>query len=305
MPIPYFGEICALSAALTWASALVLFKRSGESIPPLSLSLFKNVIGVLLLGPTMLVVGGGWSEFTRLEHADVYILILSGVIGIAIADTLLFYSLNLIGVGLLSIVECCYTPSVVLCAWLFLGEQVSSRHYLGGGLVLFAVLISSTHAPPAGRSRWQVIGGSILGFIAISLMAVGIVLAKPVLEHTSLLTATMLRLLGGTAIMAVLMVASHKRAIWYAVFRPHPAWRFSIPASGLGTYLAMILWVGGFKYTTASLAAILNQTSTIVALLLATLFLKEPFTKRKLVSAMLALGGVIVVVAGPTIAALF
>ena len=53
--------------------------------------------------------------------------------------------------------------------------------------------------------------------------------------------------------------------------------------------------MGGFKYTHASVAAILNQTSVIFALILATLILKEEFTWRKVVAATLALSGVVMI----------
>ena len=36
------GQACALAAALLWAVALVLFKRSGEKIQPLALNLFRQ-----------------------------------------------------------------------------------------------------------------------------------------------------------------------------------------------------------------------------------------------------------------------
>ena len=52
------------------------------------------------------------------------------------------------------------------------------------------------------------------------------------------------------------------------------------------------------KYAQAGAAAVLNQTSTIFVLLLATLFLREPFTPRKLVAAVLALGGIALVTLG-------
>ena len=57
----------------------------------------------------------------------------------------------------------------------------------------------------------------------------------------------------------------------------------------------MILWIAGFKYTTATTAGILNQSSVVFSLVLATIFLREPFTRRKLVAVVLALTGVIVV----------
>lgn len=314
MAVPYLGEICALAAALTWATALVLFKRSGESIPPLSLCLFKNVVAIVLLGGTLSVemfygpLLGGLDRagalsadaptatwVTQLHEYDVYILILSGVLGIAIADTLLFYSLNLIGVGLVTVVECTYTPFVMATAWLFLFEHIATADILGGAMVLSGVFISSTHKPPAGRTRRRLLWGMSLGVLAILLMAIGIVFAKPVLAHTTLLAATMWRLVGGTGVLAMLLASSPNRRRHFAVFRPSAAWRTCVPASILGTYFAMIFWLAGFKYTTASVAAVLNQTSTILALIMATLILKEPFTRRKALAALLAFAGVVVV----------
>jgi drug/metabolite transporter (DMT)-like permease len=303
----YLGELFALLAAITWAVALVLFKRSGETVSPLAMSMFKNVVACLCLGATLLVLevfpqvlpaGDGAVPLGRvrdLPATDIGILLLSGILGIAIADTLLFYALDLIGVGLVTVAECTYTPFVMLFAWMLLDEGVESSDVVGAGMVLAGVLISSTHAPPADRTRRQLLLGSLLCVAAIGLMAVGIVWAKPIIERTSLLPTTMMRLIGGTVIMTLMIAVSRRRAAFFAVLKPSRAWRTMVPASVLGTYLAMIFWVGGFKYTKASIAAVLNQTSTIFALIMATLILKEPFTKRKMTAAVLAFAGVAVV----------
>jgi drug/metabolite transporter (DMT)-like permease len=57
----------------------------------------------------------------------------------------------------------------------------------------------------------------------------------------------------------------------------------------------MMFWIGGFKYTKASIAAILNQTSVIFAMALATVVLGERLTLRKGTALALALCGVVVV----------
>ena len=57
----------------------------------------------------------------------------------------------------------------------------------------------------------------------------------------------------------------------------------------------MILWIAGFKYTYASIAAVLNQTSVIFAIILATVFLKESFSGRKYAAVVLAVMGVLLV----------
>ena len=291
----YVGEICALGAAASWALALVLFKKSGESYSPLVLNLFKNVIGLALLLMTLPFCGDVLNELFQSESQDVCLLLVSGILGITIADTLLLYSLRLIGVGLLTIMECTYTPSVVIVGWLFLGETIEPFHYWGAALIVLAVFVSSTHRPPDDRTRRELVFGMLIGALAIILMAVGIVVAKPVLESFSLILASTIRLGGGTLVLVVWMAASSKRATYFRVFRPSPGWRTAMPASILGTYVSMILWVGGFKFAPAAIAAVLNQTSTVIALSLATVVLKEVFTKRKFMACLMALAGVCII----------
>jgi drug/metabolite transporter (DMT)-like permease len=139
--------------------------------------------------------------------------------------------------------------------------------------------------------------GILLVVLAICLMAIGAVVMKPVLETGGfpLIWGTMLRLLAATLALAVLALASPKRKALWSVFRPAPVWKVSVPGAVLGGYLAMIFWIAGFKYTLASIASILNQTTIIFALILATLILKERFTRRKAVAVTLALAGVVVV----------
>ena len=290
------GQAFSLMAAITWAFGVVLFKRSGEHVPPLALNLFKNVIGITLLAITLVVMGEGFDTLRQYDIGDIYILIISGVLGIVVADTIFFHSLNLVGVGIISIVDCTYSPFTILFSYLMLSEKLTAAHYVGGFLILLGVFISSRHAPPSNRTRGQIALGVFLGTLAMGLMAVGIVFAKPVLDMQGfpLIWATMIRMFFGTLALAVWAAVSTRRREYWRTFRPSSVWKMSVPASVLGAYMAMIFWVAGFKYTYASVAAILNQTSVVFSLLLATFLLKEPLTRRKLVSVILALTGVAV-----------
>ena len=297
MGVHLLGQTCALLAAITWAFALVLFKRSGERIPPLALNLFKNAVAIILLAATLLVMRDGIGTLREFPRDDFLVLVFSGIIGITLADTLMFQGLNLIGVGLFSIVDCLYSPAIVLFSFVFLFEQLTLPHYVAGALIVAGVFVSSRHEPPADRTRAQLLIGILLVVLAICLMAVGAVVMKPVLETGGfpLIWGTMLRLLAATLALAALALASPKRRTLWSVFRPAPVWKVSIPGAVLGGYLAMVFWIAGFKYTFASIASILNQTTIIFALILATLILKERFTRRKAVAVTLALAGVVIV----------
>jgi drug/metabolite transporter (DMT)-like permease len=85
--------------------------------------------------------------------------------------------------------------------------------------------------------------------------------------------------------------------VW-SVFRPNPSWRYTLPGTVLGSFLALLLWLAGMKLTEAGKAAILNQTSTIFILVLASLFLREPFTARRWLAAGLAIAGILMVTFG-------
>jgi drug/metabolite transporter (DMT)-like permease len=65
----------------------------------------------------------------------------------------------------------------------------------------------------------------------------------------------------------------------------------ALPASIVGNYLAMLAWLAGYKYTLVSVAAILNQLSTIFTFILAAIFLKEPVTIPRVISIFLAICG--------------
>ncbi len=102
--------------------------------------------------------------------------------------------------------------------------------------------------------------------------------------------------LAALALMVPVATASAQRRHIFKVFRPTQAWRFMLPATILGSFLALLCWIAGMKYTqTVGIAAVLNQTSTIMILVLASLFLGEPFTARRVVAATLALAGILLV----------
>ncbi len=291
------GQTFALLAAFTWAMALVLFKRSGEYVSPLPLNLFKSSVALVLLFATLLAMGDGLDTLRAYPQEDLILLMFSGLVGIALADTLFFKALNLIGVGLISIVDCIYSPLVILFSFILLSEELNAYHYTGAALILIGILFSSRHAPPANRTRAQIALGMFMTAVAIAMMAFGIVIAKPVLDVNEfpLIWAATLRIFSGTVVLMVLAVVSSQRKEYWAVFRPSGAWKFTVSASILGNYLAMIFWIAGFKYTKASVAGVLNQTSVIFAMVLATVVLKEEFTRRKLISIVLALGGVLII----------
>jgi len=288
------GNAFALATALSWASAVVLFKKSGEHLDAVDLNTFKSVVALVLLAATFPAAGVPFLPAAPTGH--LVLLLASGVLGIAIADTLFFQSLSLLGAARSAIVDCLYAPFVVIASVAWLGERPSPRALLGGVLVVSAVLLTRAREVSFDLAPRDLRRGILLGALSMACTAVAIVAVKPLLPGYPVLWTTSVRLLGGAlGLLSFALVRKRKRRT-LRLLVPQPAWRVAIPGAVLGNYVALLLWVAGFKYGEATSAAILNQTSTLFIVVLAAVFLRERFTGWHALATGLAFVGAAVVV---------
>jgi len=289
--LPHLGEILALASAVVWAVAVILFRISGKDVHPIGLNLFKSVFALLLLLAVMPLLHKPLFPDATLTQAG--LLLLSGFLGIAVSDTLFLMSLNILGASLAAIVDCFYSPFVIILSYVFLSERLNGWQLSGVLLIITAVLtIARKSRGENGRiSRKDLIRGIILGILAMLFVAVGIVLVKPILSGVGVFWATGVRLVGGTlGVSAFLLLHPRRRQILRPLF-DLPNWKAMIPASFFGAFLSLLFWMGGMKFALASVAAVLNQMNTIFIFILATVFLKEKATPWKIAAVILAFIG--------------
>jgi len=294
--MPHLGEICALLAPLCWSGAMILYKRSG-SVPPAAITLFKNAVAFVLLSLTMLILRVELPDRSWLDWARV---VGSGVLGLFVADTLLFAGLKRIGAGRIAVVDTVYAPMIVVLAWAFLGERLGAGFFAGAAAVVVGVALATVD-PAALRSRSgptaEITLGMVLSAVAIAGTATGVILVRPVLETSDLVEVNWSRMAAGFGAQALWVLASGRRDALVA-FRPQPVWRTLLPAAVLGTYVSLLLWLGGFKWAPASVAAILNQMGTVYLLLMARYLLHEELKPRQVVGGFVAAAGALWIVVG-------
>jgi drug/metabolite transporter (DMT)-like permease len=292
VPFPYAGEVCALLAPLVWSLAVILYKRTAA--PAVSINLFKNVLALgLLLGTLVLTEGAFPADRSAWDWGR---LALSGLLGLALADTLLFMGLARIGASKVAIVDTVYAPSVVLLAWALLGEVPSAWFLVGAALVLAGVALATVERGALrveARAEWA---GMLLAGAAVLSTSIAVILAKPVLETSGLVEVTATRLGFGVLGQAVWLTGSGgwKRAL--AVFVPGPVWWTLLPGAVLGAYVSMMLWLGGYKWADASVAAVLNQMATVYMLAMAAGILRETLRPAQVVGALVAAAGAVWIV---------
>ncbi len=296
MKLPYLGESLALLTAVVWASSVILFRKSGESVHPLALNLFKTLLAVVLMLPTLWI-----TQLKLIQNVpvnDYLLLIFSGILGIALADTLFFKSLNLLGASVIAIVDCLYSPFVIIMSYFWLGELMTGVQFIGTALIISA-LLAVTHTKGRGSLPLRtLLYGLLLSSSSLAMMVVGIVVIKPLLERTPLLWALEIRLMAaGIGLLIILLFSRERREIVQTLYSQRK-WRFTLLGSFLGAYLSTMLWMAGMKFTKASVAGALNQTANIFIFIFAAVFLKEPINRVRLIAIVLAVGGAFLVFFG-------
>jgi len=297
MHLDLLGKIMAMLCAVVWAGAVILFKLAGDRVRPLALNLYKTALTVIILFPLLLLLRIPLFP-AGLPNGHWLAIMTSGILGIAVSDTLFFACLHRLGAVMTAIVDALYAPFVMTATWLVLLQRPRLEQVGGALLVIAAVLAVAYRKSGSPLPAKRVVVGIFFGVAAMAIMAVSIVLMQPVLRGASVFWVTELRMLSALAVLLVMFAWQKDRRqllapLWQKGSRHYAFW-----GALLGNLVSMTLWVGAFKFTSVNSAAVLNQTNTVFVVVLASVFLKETFTRRRLLATILAVAGSLLVLLG-------
>ena len=286
------GEIAALSTAVLWAGAAVVYTRFGQSLPPLVLNTVKGTIAIALLLLTILL-RGIWQ--IHLESTTMWLLLLSGIAGIGIGDTAYFASLNLLGPRRTLLMETLAPLFAALIALVCLQEQLNTVAWCGIALALLGVAwaiaerIPETVAQPSRSSR----RGICFALLAALGQATGAVLSRAALANSDVspLWSALLRLLAGTLLLFPLLIVKQQLP---QLLKPFQSKHFFLAISLtalISTYLGVWLQQTAFKFTAAGIAQTLLATSPIFVLPIA-IWQGDRVSVRAGLGAAIALAGI-------------
>ena len=285
------GDLYAVITAVCWSSAVILFDISTKNFTAIQLNVLKNFIGVFGFILTIILFSIPSPNFSQ---QDIFTLALSGFLGILIADGLFLESLRRLGSGISAVVSTIYTPTVFIIAFILFNETINLHSYIGGVLVLGGITISVFQPPKTIKKRDLYIG-ILFGIMANILTAYSVLIIKPIMKNNSVIYVALYRFSIGFifGILINILKSGIKQVI--QKFKQGLTSQYVIFGAILGTYLSVIFWLAGYKYTLAGRAAIYNQLSTVFIIILARVFLKEPMTSKKIIGVSLAIFGAMIV----------
>ena len=127
------GFFAAISAVFFWTFACSLWRKESENLLPRQINIYKNVLASIVFFPVVLTIG--WVS----NISSILILVISGIVGIAIGDTLYINSLKFIGTRKTLSFEA-LTPIIATFLESFSTNEIyPQRVWIGSFIVSFAL----------------------------------------------------------------------------------------------------------------------------------------------------------------------
>jgi drug/metabolite transporter (DMT)-like permease len=256
------------------------------------MTLVKGAMSTVFLGAALFMVDWG-----TISPESLLLLSLSGILGIAVADTLFFAALQDLGPVALVVFFMVGQILTALMAICLLKEMPSLKAWAGIlltlsgiGAVLWKKFGSDTEARRSG------LRGIILGALSMLCMSSSTVIAKPALESISTILATFLRMMTGTMSLFIFGLVTNHIGQW---LRPVG----NMQMISRFVFSVFVVTFGGFwlslvaiKYVDVAVASTLSATEPLFVLPLAVVVFKERISKWELVGVLSATSGVLLLI---------
>ncbi|MEP0073451.1 MAG: DMT family transporter [Marinomonas sp.] len=177
-----FAELAGLGAALCWTISSLMAPRLIERFGTMRFNTVRIAIASLIL--LLICVVGQRFNAPLWQHAD--LVMLSGVLGIFLGDTMLFSAVHRLGPRRAGVLFATNAPMSILLSWLFLDEYLSLNQLFACGLVLTGVVIAILFGKRNNNHAWEQTKGKLSLGILMALggalgQASGALLSKPAL----------------------------------------------------------------------------------------------------------------------------
>jgi drug/metabolite transporter (DMT)-like permease len=290
--MPYIGELSALITAVLWSGTAIAFTEAGKIVGSYVVNISRLVLATVYLIITILIFNLNF----QISWEQIYLLGLSGVIGLVFGDGFLFKSFQYIGARLSMLVMTLSPPLAALSAYLYLGEELSSWGILGIVITISGVsivVLKRSEQPTDDYKKNNI--GYLFAFLGAVGQAINLIFAKEAFQLGEIngFVATFYRMIPSIPFMYFLGFLYRKRrnSIWILKEKKE-ALKYIIIGSIIGPYLGITFSLIAVAYTFVGIASTLMSTVPIVMLPIVIFYYKEKLSTISVVGAFIAVVGV-------------
>jgi len=287
----------ATSAALCWAVASLISADVTRKIGGLAFNRLRLFfVSLMLISYTFYL-----DTWNTINNDFLFVILLSGIIGIFLGDTLLFIALQKIGPRRNNILFSLAAPFTVILNIIFLNEIMSFVNLIGCIIVFFGVVVAIAYGNSRDKNhRWELVEGNlylgvIFGIGAALCQAIGLVMMKPILNMgADPIASASLRTLISCIFLAFTFFLN------YEIFNTKTSLNLkiigqSILSGFLGMALGMSLLLIALQHADAGIVATLSSTSPIMILFLIWVVTKKIPTTGAWIGTVLAIIGSVLI----------
>jgi len=288
--LAYLGESAALLTALCWSLNSVCFTVAGRRVGSASVNLLRLLMawGTLVLVHLMVYgspfpLQAGAARFTWLG--------LSGLIGFALGDAVLFEAFVLIGARLAMLLMTLSPIFSALLAWLFLGQSLSLPKVLAMVVTLAGIgwVVWGGGEQEEHPHLWR---GILLGIGGALGQSIGLVFSKFGLAGDfPPISANLIRASAGVAALLLYFTATGQLRRTLGALRDGRATAFIGLGAVTGPVLGVVLSLIAIAKTSMGVAATLMSLSPIILLPVSHFVFKEKVGGHAILGTLLALAG--------------
>ncbi len=292
----YLGEIASILTAICWTLTAVFFSLAGKEVGSLVVNRVRLLLAVLFLTCTHWLLLGSPVPL-HAEPERWFWLSLSGVIGLAVADALLFQSYVWIGPRLGMLLMSAAPVVAALLAWIFLGETLGLWQIAGilltvGGIAWVIMEDNGNGISPTDKSKF--LWGILFGLGAGTGQAIGLITAKKGLGGDfPALSGNLMRMLAAAAVIWFFAIARGQGVITLKqVFSRRPLTLKIVGGTFFGPFIGVWLSLLAVQLTHVGIASTLMALAPIFLLPVGHYVFHEKISGRAIVGTLVAMGGV-------------
>jgi len=292
--VAYYGEFAALGTAICWSFTYVFFTLAVREIGPVALNRLRLAVALLFLVSVHLVV-----HHTPLPlHAEAIRwgwLTLSGIIGFAVADALLFRALYYLGAHRSSLMMALVPVMSTLLAWGIFAEilsplQISSIFVTLAGILL---VLWRKQAEDSSQMAKRYLLGLLFALGAALAQSLRYILSKQGLSGGfSVLSTNLMQILAATvAVWLWALIRGQVRDTINAFRNRRACWTL-VGGAFTGPFLGVTLSLIALGNAPVGIVSTLMALPPVFLLPLSALVFKEPIRRRAIYGTILAIAGV-------------
>lgn len=259
-------ELAALAAALCWATTGLFAADAVRALGPFHFNLIRQLFIAGMLAVTVLF-SGAWGQLGL--HA-IWVLALSGLVGLLLGDTFNFTAVDRLGPRRAGAIFALNAPMAAILGWLWLGEALGPKAVAGIALTAGGVAVAILGRPRANAHRFEqtqgrLMAGVICGLLAALGQAGGSLIARPLME-TGLdpWAASLVRV--GFSGLAMGVLATTPIAPPAPAQQPLRIYLLTIGTAVLGLFIGMTLFLFALQGEATGIIATLSATSPVIIL---------------------------------------